>query len=586
MTGSKAAMRFLGLPLGANAAKSAWPGEQPERYRLMRDGRELRPEELPVQRAAATGQPVRDQQLTVAFADGVVREIVGDAVPLFDAQGEVRGAIGAFLDISERKRADDALRKANAQYDDLVRRISVGVYRGRIEADGTLSLDYVSPTLCELLDVAAEEALRDIGVVLRRCHPADIDDFYAFVRNSARQLKASFWEGRVIVRDETRWVRVEGQPEWMSHGASRWTGIVSDITERKRFEDTLRKFSRAIEQSPVSIIITDTKASIEYVNPRFEMVTGYRKEEVIGRNPNVLKSSETPSSVWTDLWQTITNGGEWRGEFRNRKKNGDVLWESAIITSLSDEHGVITNYVAVQEDITTRKRTEDELHLSRNQLRALAARVTSAREEESKQLAREIHDEFGQALTAIKLDVSWLASKLRTEEEAVRGKVQATLALIDSTIACLRNIASRLRPKMLDELGLVPAIEWQVEQFQKRTGLKCEMVCSTDVSRIGPEQATAVFRIVQEALTNIARHARATRADVSIYEECGDLIVEIRDNGVGIAPERVHDIKSLGLLGMRERALAVGGNVTVVGASGKGTIVGLQLPIAVQVTRP
>jgi signal transduction histidine kinase len=228
-------------------------------------------------------------------------------------------------------------------------------------------------------------------------------------------------------------------------------------------------------------------------------------------------------------------------------------------------------------DITERKRAEEQLKSSYEQLRALSARIQSIREEERTTIAREIHDELGQALTGLKMDLSWLRKKI-PEEELIE-KTQSMLKLIDSTIQTVRKISTELRPGILDDLGLIAAIEWQAGDFQSRTGIKCEFDSSLEEVALEREVSTAIFRIVQETLTNVVRHANATQVNIKVGEEDGILLVEIEDNGRGITGKEVSSPKSLGLLGMRERAHLFGGELEIKGTSGERTVVMVRIPL-------
>ncbi len=218
------------------------------------------------------------------------------------------------------------------------------------------------------------------------------------------------------------------------------------------------------------------------------------------------------------------------------------------------------------------------------QLRRLSAHLQSAREEERIRIAREIHDELGQVLTAIKIDLSLLGDKVadkgyKLQRETLVGEINSTIQLIDETIQKMRQIIRELRPEILDHLGLGAAIEWQVQEFQTRTGIECRFSSSVDDSHLDLDRSTAVFRILQEALTNVARHAQATRVEIILKEEQGSLVLEVRDNGRGITESERSDTKSFGILGMQERALAFGGQTKVGAAPGEGTTVTAWIPI-------
>ena len=212
------------------------------------------------------------------------------------------------------------------------------------------------------------------------------------------------------------------------------------------------------------------------------------------------------------------------------------------------------------------------------QLRALAARLQTVREDERTRAAREIHDELGQALTAIKLEFTALLGDLPAQERTVIQRSQSILKLLDQMSQSVRRIATGLRPTILDDLGLVAALEWAAEDFQTRTGTRCEIDLPDEDIMLDPERATALFRIFQETLTNVARHANATHVKARLAEEGGSLILEVRDNGKGIGEEQLSAGTSLGILGLRERVLLLGGTLTITGTPGKGTTVTVHVP--------
>lgn len=230
-------------------------------------------------------------------------------------------------------------------------------------------------------------------------------------------------------------------------------------------------------------------------------------------------------------------------------------------------------------DRRERQRAEDKLRRSLDQLRALTSYLQYVREEERTRIAREVHDELGQALTGLKLDMSWLAARLARNARPVQDKVKTMVDHIDETIQTVRRIATELRPGILDSLGLVAALEWQANEFHSRTGIPCHVVATVDDSQLQQQFATVFFRIYQETLTNIIRHAKATRVDVRLAEEAGALVLAVMDNGRGISEEEIANTRSIGLVGMRERAMLVGGEITLQGSPGKGTTMTLRVPL-------
>ena len=247
-------------------------------------------------------------------------------------------------------------------------------------------------------------------------------------------------------------------------------------------------------------------------------------------------------------------------------------------------------------DITARKGVEDEvrrmnedlerrvaertaqLEVAYRHLQALSAHLQSVREQEQARIAQEIHDELGQALTGLKFELSRLAQQLRGLPGGVSDKATALGTVVDETIHNVRRISSELRPAILDDLGLVAALEWHAEEFEKRTGIACTLKAPRQPFEVGPDLRIALFRICQEALPNVARHARATAAGIVLARTRDHVVLEVRDDGAGIPQAALTNAKSLGLLGMRERARAFGGDVAIQSAPGAGTLVRVNIP--------
>ncbi|MGH8736399.1 MAG: ATP-binding response regulator [Burkholderiales bacterium] len=248
----------------------------------------------------------------------------------------------------------------------------------------------------------------------------------------------------------------------------------------------------------------------------------------------------------------------------------------SIFVSLHGKNAQLTR------EIAERKQAEERSRASEENLRALAAHLQHVREEEWRRIAREIHDELGQVLTGLKMDLKWIADALEPGQAALAERAKATSARIEDAVRSVRRIASGLRPEALDELGLLPAIEWQASDFQRRTGVRCVTLFPDATPELDGERSIAAFRIFQELLTNVARHANATRVDVALRVEDGGLLLTIEDDGKGIDPEAVSSRDSLGLLGMRERALQFGGTVEIAGAQGGGTRARVFIPLTVQ----
>jgi signal transduction histidine kinase len=235
--------------------------------------------------------------------------------------------------------------------------------------------------------------------------------------------------------------------------------------------------------------------------------------------------------------------------------------------------------VGSMQDISPRKAAEEELLQSQADLRRLAANVESAREEERTRIAREIHDELGQAMTALKMDVSWLEKKALSDPALLAEKTQEMIQLIDDTIRTIRRIATELRPGVLDNLGIQAAIEWQAQEFGRHTGIACSLAFSPKSVTLDDLRSTALFRILQETLTNVARHAGATAVQIALQVDASNAILEVRDNGKGFSADDPASLNTFGIIGIRERVSHLRGAVTFTSAAGQGTTVRVQLPL-------
>jgi signal transduction histidine kinase len=222
---------------------------------------------------------------------------------------------------------------------------------------------------------------------------------------------------------------------------------------------------------------------------------------------------------------------------------------------------------------------EAKLTASREELRSLSSHLEEVREEERTRLARRIHDDLGQALTIMKIDISWVRNQLDPKEYAVAEKLESLLWQTDETIHKIHKVCQDLRPAMLDDFGLAAAVEYEAEEFQKRTGIACTVDCALDEVHLDKKK-TVVFRILQEALTNVIRHASASKVDVRAHIESSRLIFEIQDNGKGIPKSAISAPNSFGLIGIRERAHTLGGDVSITGSPGAGTLLRVVLPLS------
>jgi PAS domain S-box-containing protein len=317
------------------------------------------------------------------------------------------------------------------------------------------------------------------------------------------------------------------------------------------------------------------------VNPAMAKQFRATPEELIGLTPGDFFRHDVAGG--RRGWRALFDAGHTHSITNERRLDGSTMWVEGDYMCFYDAAGRITGHFGIQRDVTDRIRAAEELEQSRAELRALALRLQAIREEERTRIAREIHDELGQALTALKLDLAWMGGGSNrprgSRTSGPIGGVDASItARIDETMQIVRRIASELRPSVLDQLGLEAAIECLVEETTERTGIAITLHAQ-EFPRLPDDLASHAYRIIQEALTNVTRHSKATRVDVAVRRAGGALILGVSDNGVGFAPDTLSGLRSLGLVGMRERALACGGVLMVQGKPGEGTSIVVTIPL-------
>ena len=353
--------------------------------------------------------------------------------------------------------------------------------------------------------------------------------------------------------------------------------FLHDITERHALEEALRaseeRHRRLFEVESDSILVLDAGTGrILNANQAALKTYGYSREEFLLLAAWDI-SAEPEKTVAAIAQMQAHVQLRW-----HRKKDGTLFPVEIASSHFIEQERRIQ--VAAIRDVTERVRAERELRRSFEQLRALAARMRQVREEERKRVAREIHDRPGQALTAIKLDLSALVREMGGDHGQPPERVAAIMNLLDETIQEMRRISTQLRPGVLDDLGLVPAIEWAGRDFERRTGTKCRLVLPNGEFPVDSERATAIFRILQETLTNVARHAAATVVEIGLKRKDNRLILSVGDDGRGMPQEEPSDRPSLGILGMQERAKEFGGEIKISSTRGKGTKVKVSIPEA------
>jgi PAS domain S-box-containing protein len=396
-------------------------------------------------------------------------------------------------------------------------------------------------------------------------------------------------DGRVI---DTSWLRVG-----LSNGTRIGFGL--DLTERKRLEKGIKTTEALLSEgeklSQTGSWVLNLGSGKLFWSVETFRIFGMEPGQEAPSHPifhellrpadySVAENTVPPedrSALQKTVARAIAERSGFEADHRVIRPDGSVRDIHAVGHPVFGESGELLEFVGVLTDMTEERLAQESLRRSHDELRSLSQNLRTVREEERTRISREIHDEIGQALTALQMDVAWLEKRLSSagpSNEILVGKLQSMAGMIDKTMEAVQKIATELRPGVLDELGLGDAVDWFVREFEKRTGISCRIQSNLNGTSIAPDLATAAFRILQEALTNVARHAGATQVQVDLSADDRRLTLEIKDNGRGIAEDRATDSRSLGLLGMRERARALGGDVRIRGVPGHGTSVILSLP--------
>lgn len=387
---------------------------------------------------------------------------------------------------------------------------------------------------------------------------------------------------------------------------------------QSKSEEHLRHLIESVRE--YAIFELDPEGHIVSWNAGAERMKGYHASEIVGKHFSIFYDpKEIEAGRPKRNLAQAAQLGESRDEGWRIRKDGSRFWASVLITALRDTNGNALGFMKITRDMTERRereellkdakeklelrveqrtavlvkvnlelreeiaqrvRVEGELRKSLEQLRALAARLQGVREEERGHVAREMHDELGQACTAIKMDLASLGRKITKRQTQLKAKIDSATQLVDTMIFSVRRIASELRPRTLDDLGLNAALEWQAQEFEARTGIRCHVVLPNEELGLDSEHSTAIFRIFQESLTNVARHSGATEVDARLERHGDQAIFVIHDNGKGFDPAQASARRSLGLVGMKERAFLLNGEFKIEGGAGSGATMTLRMPLS------
>lgn len=451
--------------------------------------------------------------------------------------------------------------------------------------DSLGSILLVNDSFCRIFEIDKEQLLHKPFSIVYSANEQEsaLKSYQKDISNN--ELKTLFerentlWNGRKV------WLEFSNSFLTLPDGNKLTLSIIKDVTQRKISEIELResesKFKMLFNNANDAVFVTQLSDNKTYgdfieVNEIACKKLGYSKDEFLKLSPSAIISQKSINDFNKQI-ELLLNQEHVVYDIMFRAKDKKLI--PVEVNSHIFMYNNRQTILSIARDITERKKAEQDLQRTSKLLRELATHLQTVREEERTMIAREIHDELGQVLTALKIHIALLSNKLNENQEPLKEKINSVMAMIDSTVESVQKISTKLRPGILDELGLNAAIEWQSEEFEKLTGISCSLVLPNDELNLDSDKTTALFRIFQESLTNILRHSEANKVNISMTVHHSNIYLEIKDNGKGITGEQIKDFKSLGIHGMKERAIVFGGEVTIEGISGKGTIVKVQIPL-------
>jgi len=499
----------------------------------------------------------------------------------FDKDRKPIRLYGILQDITERKKAEEALSANELRFRTLTSNAPVGIF----QTDAVGKTIYVNETWLNYTGLTFNEAMGDGWQEV--LHPDDKEKQLRQWENRAKKGLESSSEFRILdKKGNTRWVIGKATPLFdKSHKITGYIGTLSDITESKKAEEALRQSEiRLNEAQAIAQVgnweINFTENILTWSDESYN-IYGINKNEV-ELSTELFLSFMHPDDAGLakrKVQEAFDSLSDSSFNFRFIRKDGMtrhgyIEWKLEF-----DKNGKPLRLYGIIQDITERKKAEEELQQINEELHGLSSHLQNVREEERIQIARDIHDELGQQLTGLKMNMNWLNKKLDTEDELIQQKLNGMIELIDETVNSVRRISSNLRPSILDDLGLIAALEWHSQEVEKRAEIKVNFCADMSEPEMSVTMATGIFRIYQEALTNAVRHANAHEIASSLELKDNHLILKIKDDGQGMDPKIVGTKKTLGLIGIKERTFVLGGKYDLKSEPGKGTEVQVSIPL-------
>ncbi len=484
---------------------------------------------------------------------------------------------------TERKRIEEKLREREEQYRSFVEKFGGIAFRG----DANFKIEFFHGAVNEITGYVEDDFVEDkvkwTDMIHKDDLPWTLDDVKRVI---FEKLSSSEREYRIISKDKkVKWVVERVNTIFDSSGQIMGSqGTIYDITERKQAEKALKEseklFSDFFNQGNIGAVISSLKKGFIRTNQKFLDLLGYTEKEL---KKKTWAEMTHPEDLAADvkLHNKLLAGKINNYELDKRffRKDGSTLYSHITVTCNRNSDGSPKHMLATLQDTTEKKKAEDALRKSQEDLRNLAAHLQSVREDERKSVAREIHDDVGQNLAALKMDMYMIEKKLPSDQKPLIDRMKAMMELTDKSVQIVRKIHEELRPSILDVGGIVEATKSYKKEFEGKTGVRCELYIEPESIDLSEERTLAFFRILQESMTNVKLHAGATKVNVSIKEKNGKLELKVKDNGVGISEEHLTKSKSYGLMGIKERVDFLEGEVKIKGIPGKGTTVTIRIPL-------
>ncbi len=563
-------------------------------------------------------EPAKYFENIVLTKTGEERLIAWHNTILRDENGNIIGHLSSGEDITRRRMIEDELRRSKELFEKSLASLDSAVFI--LDGKNPPIIIECNPAATAIFGYEKQEMIGRTAALLHSSRKTLVEfqkvmyptiEKKGYLSSFEFQMKRK--NGRIFPSEHSVFPLLDEKGD-----RSGYVSVVKDITERKKVQDALQKSQKRyyslFEYSPSSLWEEDFSEVKKYIDTlKKRGIKDFRR--YLEKHPEIVKEcvalvkvldtnkatldqycARNKENIITDLRNIFTEEtyksfiedmvaiaqGKTFVKFQSPARTltddkVDRIMRWAVLPGYEDTYSKV---LVSEIDITEQKRMLYELEKSHKLLRNLSAHLESVTEEERKSVSREIHDEFGQFLTALRMDISWLNKRINPEDLEVVKRVESMAHLTSEMIQSVKRISSHLRPSIIDDLGLAAAIEWQLDDFQKRTGIACSVHIEPEDIIIGTNISITVYRILQEALTNIARHTKASKVRVSLKKETDKLVLTVQDNGTGITEQKIRDSKSLGLLGMQERAHHIGGTVKINGKSGNGTMVRVSVPVS------